>query len=201
MPRDLSATRQFFGPRAAGWDEKFSDDGPVYARAVAELGPLTGAAVLDAGCGRARAAVPLRAAVGPDGLVMGVDATREMLATAAAAGRGEVAALVVGDAGRLPLPDGAVQAVFAAGLIPHVPDPLSSLAELARVTRPGGRLAIFHPIGRVALAARHGHEPGPDDILDPANIVPALAASGWEVLGIDDSDDRYLTLALRTDGR
>jgi len=57
MSRDLSATRQFFGPRAAGWDEKFSDDGPVYARAVAELGPLTGAAVLDAGCGTARAAV------------------------------------------------------------------------------------------------------------------------------------------------
>ena len=37
MSRDLSATRDFFGPRAAGWDEKFPDDGPVYARAVAAL--------------------------------------------------------------------------------------------------------------------------------------------------------------------
>ncbi|HEV7865844.1 MAG TPA: SAM-dependent methyltransferase, partial [Acidimicrobiia bacterium] len=58
-------------------------------------------------------------------------------------------------------------------------------------------LAIFHPIGRVALAARHGRLPGPDDILDPANIVPALDAAGWEVIGIDDSDDRYLTVARR----
>jgi len=37
MSRDLSATRQFFGPRAAGWDEKFPDDGPVFAAAIALL--------------------------------------------------------------------------------------------------------------------------------------------------------------------
>jgi hypothetical protein len=78
-----------------------------------------------------------------------------------------------------------------------VPDPRASLTELARVTRPGGRLAVFHPIGRAALAARHGRQPGPDDILDPANITPALAASGWEPVSIDDSDSRYLTVAVR----
>ncbi|HEV7687949.1 MAG TPA: methyltransferase domain-containing protein, partial [Acidimicrobiia bacterium] len=91
----------------------------------------------------------------------------------------------------------AVQAVFAAGLLPHVPDPVASLTELARVTRSGGRLAVFHPISRVALAARHGTEPGPNDILDPANIAPALAASGWDLVTIDDSDSRYLTVARR----
>jgi SAM-dependent methyltransferase len=197
MSGDLSATREFFGPKAGGWDDKFPDDGSAYAAAVAELGPLAGTVVLDAGCGTARAAVPLRAAVGPDGLVLGVDATPEMLIAAADAGRGALAALVLGDAGRLPLPDGAVQAVFAAGLLPHVPDPGASLTELARVTRAGGRLAVFHPISRVALAARHGREPGPDDILDPANIAPALAASGWDLVTIDDSDTRYLTVARR----
>lgn len=197
MSGDLSATREFFRPKAAGWDDKFPDDGPPYAAAVAELGPLAGAVVLDAGCGTARAAVPLRAAVGPGGLVLGVDATPEMLTAAADAGRGALAALVLGDVGRLPLPDGAVQAVFAAGLLPHVPDPVASLTELARVTRSGGGLAVFHPISRVALAARHGTEPGPDDILDRANITPALAASGWAVLAIDDSDTRYLTVARR----
>ena len=197
MSRHLNATRDFFGPRAPGWDGKFPDDGPVYAAAVAELGPLAGAVVLDAGCGTAPAALPLREALGPGGLVLGVDATPEMLAAAADAGRGALAALVLGDIGRLPLPDGAVEAVFAAGLLPHVPDPVASLTELARVTRPGGRLAIFHPISRVALAARHGREPGPDDILDPANIAPALTASGWDLVTIDDSDTRYLTVARR----
>ena len=196
-PSDLGATQEFFGPRAAGWDEKFPDDGPVYARAVAELRLPAGAVVLDAGCGTARAAVPLREAVGPDGLVIGADATPEMLAAALEAGRDSLAALVLTDTARLPLPDATVQAVFAAGLLPHVPDPLAALAELARVTAPGGRLAVFHPIGRAALAARHGRVPSPDDILDPANIGPALDASGWTALRIEDSDSRYLTLAAR----
>jgi SAM-dependent methyltransferase len=194
---DLSGTREFFAPRAAEWDEKFPDDEPDYARAVAALGPLAGAVVLDAGCGTARAAVPLRDAVGPGGLVIGVDATPEMLDAATTAGRSSLASLVLGDARRLPLPDGALQAVFAAGLIPHVPDPVASLTELARVTRPGGRLALFHPIGRRTLAARHGREPSPDDVLDPANIGPTLEAAGWALDSVEDSDARYLTLASR----
>src|SRR5581483_6268867 len=137
----------------------------------------------DAGCGTARAAVPLREAVGPDGLVIGADATPEMLAAALEAGRDSLAALVLTDTARLPLPD--------------APDPLAALAELARVTAPGGRLAVFHPIGRAALAARHGRVPSPDDILDPANIGPALDASGWTALRIEGSDSRYLSLAAR----
>ncbi|MCA1844121.1 MAG: methyltransferase domain-containing protein, partial [Actinobacteria bacterium] len=158
---DLTRTRTFFGPKAAGWDEKFPDDAPVYAAAVAELKPPVGGVALDAGCGTARAAVALRAAVGPDGLVLGADATPEMLAAATGAGRQSLASLLQTDTARLPFPDGVVDAVFAAGLIPHVPDPAAALAELARVTRPGGRLALFHPISRAALAARHGSVPGP----------------------------------------
>ena len=196
--RDLRATREFFAPRAAGWDDKFGDDGPVYAAAVAELGPLDGVVVLDAGCGTARATVALREAVGPDGLVLGVDATPEMLAAAAAAGRTKAAALILGDTDRLPLPDGSVAAVFAAGLLPHVVDPVASLTELARVTRPGGRLAIFHPLGRVALAARHGHDgPAHDEVLGPANLSGFLDAAGWKLESVDDSESRYLALAVR----
>jgi SAM-dependent methyltransferase len=196
MPSDLTHTRSFFAPKAAEWDAKFPDDGPVYAAAVAELKPPVGGVVLDAGCGTARAAIPLRDAVGPDGLVLGADATPEMLIAASAAGRLSLCSLLMTDTARLPLPDGVVDAVFAAGLIPHVPDPPEALAELARVTRPGGRLVLFHPISRAALAARHGTVPSPTDIMDPANIRPALEAAGWAVDAIDDGD-RYLALAHR----
>ncbi len=195
-PSELDLTRTFFGPRAAGWDAKFPDDGPAYGAAVAELGPPVGGVVLDAGCGTARAAAPLREAVGPGGLVLGADATPEMLASALGAGRQALASLLLTDTARLPLPDGVVDAVFAAGLIPHVPDPVAALAELARITRPGGRLALFHPISRAALAARHGTVPSPADIMDPANIQPALEAAGWAVDRIEDAD-RYLALARR----
>jgi len=196
-PSDLGHTRDFFGPRASGWDEKFPDDGPVYAAAVTAMGPLTGGVVLDAGCGTARAVEPLREAVGPGGLVIGADATPEMLAAAVKAGRASRAALVLSDTAQLPLPDGTVHGVFAAGLLPHVPDAVAALRELARVTRPGGCLAIFHPIGRSALAARHGRELSPDDVLDPANLGPALEAAGWVAESVEDSDARYLVLARR----
>lgn len=199
-PRSLAATRAFFAPRADGWEERFPNDMPAYRRAVLELAPPPGGTALDAGCGTGRALVWLREAVGPAGRVVGLDATPEMLAEARRRGRGDLASLLVGDARRLPFPAGSFDAVFAGGLIPHLADPSSGLAELARVTRPGGRLAVFHPIGRVALAARHGGVPSDDDAIAPTRLADALRASGWADETIDDAEERYLALAARRSG-
>jgi hypothetical protein len=68
-------TRAFFAPRAATWEERFPDDDPAYAAAVAELGLRAGQTALDAGCGTGRALPHLRAAVGRGGKVLGVDLT------------------------------------------------------------------------------------------------------------------------------
>jgi SAM-dependent methyltransferase len=195
--RCLSETQAFFGPRAAGWDDRFAGDDPRFEAAVAALAPPLGGTVVDAGCGTGRALGFLRAAVGPRGRVVGLDATPEMLSQAAARHRQDLAALVLGDAIRLPLPEARIDAVFAAGLLPHLPDPGAGLGELARVTVPGGRLAIFHPISRAALRARHGCPPTDDDPLSPDRLSPLLAATGWRAISIDDGDDRYLALAER----
>ncbi|MFE0779070.1 class I SAM-dependent methyltransferase, partial [Streptomyces sp. NPDC058861] len=155
MSDDPTRVREFFGARAADWDSRFPDDGPAYAAAVAELGLRPGGSVLDAGCGTGRALPPLRAAVGPSGTVVGVDLTPEMLERAVRAGRGgaDGGALLLADVGRLPVRDGALDAVFGAGLVSHLADPAAGLREFARVVRPGGRLALFHPIGRGAPGA------------------------------------------------
>ncbi|TDP89987.1 class I SAM-dependent methyltransferase [Labedaea rhizosphaerae] len=192
MRPDIAKTREFFGPRAAGWENRFPDDEPVYARAIADLAPPAGGAVLDVACGTGRALPMLRAAVGESGVVLGVDLTPEMLAEAQRKGR---KALVLGDARALPILSGAVDAVFAAGLLPHVP--VVVLAELHRVCRPGGRLALFHPISRQALARRHGHDPDPDDVRAEPNIRRALTAAGWTCDLVDDGPDRYLVTATR----
>jgi SAM-dependent methyltransferase len=187
------STRSFFGPRAATWDERFPDDEPAFASAVDALALEPGDVAVDLGCGTGRALPHLRERVGPTGWVVGVDVTVEMVEVAAT--RGPV---VVGDAGRVPLRDGASAGVFAAGLLHHLADPHDGLREWARVTRTGGHLAIFHPIGRAALAARRGHDLSPDDIRDPVNLPTALGASGWELVELDDGDDRYLAIAART---
>ncbi|MFG2287872.1 class I SAM-dependent methyltransferase [Streptomyces sp. NPDC048595] len=189
--------RAFFAARAAGWDTRFPDDGPAYAAGVAALGLQEGDRVLDAGCGTGRALPVLREAVGRRGTVLGADVTPEMLRAAVEAGRGRYAALLLADAARLPLPDAALDAVFAAGLISHLPDSAGGLGELARVVRPGGRLALFHPIGRAALAARKGRPLTPDDLRAEPNLRPLLAGSGWDLTRFEDKDDRYLALAVR----
>ncbi|MFB6633581.1 class I SAM-dependent methyltransferase [Streptomyces sp. NPDC090082] len=199
MSDDPTRVREFFGARAADWDRRFPDDGPAYAAAVGELGLRPGDAVLDAGCGTGRALPPLRAAVGPSGTVIGADLTPEMLDAAVGAGRaGESGgALLLTDIGRLPLRDGALDAVFGAGLVSHLAEPVEGLRELARVVRPGGRLALFHPIGRAALAARHGRQITPDDLRAEPRLRPLLAEAGWRLVSYADEDTRYLALAVR----
>jgi SAM-dependent methyltransferase len=191
---------EFFAARAATWEERFPDDGPAFAAAIAELGPGQGQIVLDAGSGTGRALPLLRRAVGRAGGVIAVDLTPAMLHVAVDKGRGALAALLLADALRLPLRAACVDATLAAGLLSHLPDPQAALAELARVTRPGGRLAMFHPVGRAALAARRGRELRADDIRAEPNLRPALERTGWSLTGYDDGADRYLALATRNSG-
>ncbi len=87
--------------------------------------------------------------------------------------------------------------MFAAGLIAHLPRPEQNLRELARVVRTGGKLALFHPIGRTALAARQGRRITPDDLRAEANLGPLLSRSGWNMTSYVDEDARFLALAVR----
>jgi ubiquinone/menaquinone biosynthesis C-methylase UbiE len=167
---------------------------------VAEVGLRSGQTALDAGCGTGRALPHLRAAVGPTGRVLGCDLTPEMLAAARGHGRHAHAALALADARRLPLRSGSVDGGFAAGLLPHLSDPGTGLAELARVTAPGGRLVLFHPSGRAAVAARHGRRLRDDDVLAPEPLRRRLQRTGWWLDRYEDGPDRFLAIAERVSG-
>jgi SAM-dependent methyltransferase len=193
--RTLAETRAFFASRAATWDTKFGDDLPAYRAAVADAGFAPGDTVVDLGCGTGRALRPLRDAVGPDGLALGLDVTEEMLAVA----RARDTTLVLADARRLPFADNGVDGIFAAGLLQHLADPRGGLTELARVTRPGGRLALFHPSGRAALAARHGHQLRPDEPMAEGPLRDSTAATGWRLERYDDPPTHFFALAVRLD--
>ncbi len=71
------------------------------------------------------------------------------------------------------------------------------MAELARVVRPGGTLALFHPIGRAALAARQGRSVSDDDLRAEPRLRILLAGAGWRLESYTDEDDRFLALAVR----
>jgi SAM-dependent methyltransferase len=69
-----------------------------------------------------------------------------------ARGAGVEVALEVGDAERLPYPDAGFDVVSSGFGVMFAPDQRAAAAELARVTRPGGRLAVlsWHPSRGVA---------------------------------------------------
>jgi ubiquinone/menaquinone biosynthesis C-methylase UbiE len=194
---DLAQTRAFFAAKAATWETKYGHDMPAYAAALAETGPCAGGVAIDVGCGTARALPALRDAVGPAGTVIGFDVTDEMLAVARSLGRRTYGLLLLADAHHLPLSAGTVDLVFAAGLLGHASSVDSVFGEFARVARAGAHLTLFHPTGRVALAARRGRTRGPNEPLDQGPLRAALTRTGWALDRYDDAEQRFYARATR----
>jgi ubiquinone/menaquinone biosynthesis C-methylase UbiE len=135
--------------------------------------------------------------VGPGGRVIAIDVTPEMLLEARAAGRAAHATLLLADARRLPLACSSADAVFAAGLVMHLPDTEAGLLELARITRCGGLLVLFHPSGRAALAARHGRALTASEPLAEGPLRRCTGATGWDLTAYDDAAGHFFALAVR----
>jgi len=102
-----------------------------------------GRVVLDVAAGTAGVSLQLAARTGAR--VIGLDLTEQMLRqgahNVAAAGAGGRVCLVNARAEQLPLPDASVDALTFTYLLRYVSDPQATLAELARVVRPGGTVA------------------------------------------------------------
>ena len=102
-------------------------------------------AALDVGCGPGIDIAEM-ARLMPDGArVSGVDISETMIAEARrrTAGLGARVSLRTGDAADLPYPDQAFDACRAATVLQHVEDPARVVREMARVTRPGGRVGVL----------------------------------------------------------
>jgi arsenite methyltransferase len=110
-----------------------------------------GGIALDVGCGPGNVTASLARAAGPGGLALGLDVSAAMLARAVHAQSGPQVGFLRADAQRLPLRDTTVDAVVSIAALQHIPDPAAALAEMARVLRPDGRLAVMVPTaGRAA---------------------------------------------------
>ena len=136
-------------------------------RALERLGLREGEAVLDVGCGTGVFLASLLTGVGRSGRVVGLDHNAALLAEVATrmaeAGLADAPLeLVEGDALALPFPDATFDATHCERVLMHLPGPDLAIAEMRRVTRPGGRVvaaevnawnaSIYHPDPEAALA-------------------------------------------------
>ena len=106
---------------------------------------VSGATVVDLGCGAGFDTLIAARRVGPSGRVIGVDMTEQMLARARQ-GAAEMGASQVeicpGFIEELPIPDGVADYVISNGVFNLCPDKPKALAEMHRVLKPGGHLYV-----------------------------------------------------------
>jgi SAM-dependent methyltransferase len=182
--------RELWAGRAAAYERGFARLTAHTAGALLDAaGVAAGTGLLDVGTGPG---VVARAAAGRGARVTAIDAEPSMAEAAARNVPGlDVRVAVLPD---LPLPDGEFDAVTGNFVINAVGDPLAALAELRRVLRAGGRLALtcwaYPPApvtGIAAQAIEAAGVPWPDDVpippfraySSPGAFAALLAAAGF----------------------
>src|SRR5262249_31952485 len=106
-----------------------------------------GLSVIEIGCGNGRDAEALAKLVGPAGRVVGIDASQELIsqATERTASLGLSLRFQVDDAHALAFADDTFDAARVDRVLQHLNDPALAVREMARVVRPGGRIAAIEP--------------------------------------------------------
>jgi ubiquinone/menaquinone biosynthesis C-methylase UbiE len=145
--------------------------------------------VIDVGCGPGFYAAELLEQVGPEGCVVGIDASAPMLAVAArrCEGRGR-AEFHEAPATALPVESGSFDRALSVQVLEYVADVPAALAEIHRVLRPGGRAVVWD----VDWSTLSWYSSDPDRM---ARVLRA-----WDRHLVHPALPRTLTAALRAAG-
>ena len=164
------------------------------------VAPEPSSRILDLACGSGLIVRHLLGRLGESGTVYGVDIDSAMLAYAATTVEDSRVSWHESDAARLPFESGSVDRVSCHQGLQFFPDRLAALAEVRRVLKAGGRVAVA-TWGKlednpwpVALSSAVGQLLGDDvgagmsvvcDLGDPLEVGELLAGAGFEEIRVD----------------
>jgi ubiquinone/menaquinone biosynthesis C-methylase UbiE len=187
--RAYGAAADHYGLAPLGFWDRFG------AETVSRLRLKPGQAVLDLCCGAGASAIPSARAVGPTGRVLGIDVAEPLLELARARAAREGLATTEfrhGDATCTGLAGGSFDAVVCVFGVFFAPDMTAFAAEMWRLVRPGGMLAVttwgpglFEPanshfwesVGEVEPSLVRAFNPW-DEITNEAALASLLMGAG-----------------------
>jgi len=189
MFANASAYQRFMGR----YSDKLSHE---FVRAA---GVAAGQRVIDVGCGAGALTVVLAGIVGGEN-VAGVDPSQPFVEEARARVPG--ADLRVGPAESLPFEDATFDAALSQLVFHFVQDPAKAVAEMRRVTKPGGRVAacVWDMTGGMTMlrsywdAVREAGATEPDET-ERFGGRPGQLAQLWRDAGLRDVVDETLTVS------
>jgi ubiquinone/menaquinone biosynthesis C-methylase UbiE len=196
-----AAADHYTAPALGFWD-RFGTE------TVRRLTPPAGGAVLDVCCGAGASALPAARAVGCGGRVLGVDVAEPLLQIArrrAAAQELHHAEFRCADATGTGLPDASFDAVVCVFGVFFVADMPAFVSEMARLTWPGGTVAVttwgpglFQPANTIFWDAVRAQRPELhkayqpwDAVTTPAAVAELLAAADLTDISVEPSADRH----------
>jgi SAM-dependent methyltransferase len=142
-----------------------------------------GDTALDVACGTGRFTRAFGAAVGPDGLAIGLDGARTMLAKAVAEDGPASVAYLRADAVHLPLQESTVDGICCFAALHMFAEPETALDSFARVLKPGGRIVLLTSARRSWQPARVAESVGGilsgQRMFDRGEIAASLRARGF----------------------
>ncbi|MGH7831302.1 MAG: ArsR/SmtB family transcription factor [Candidatus Binatia bacterium] len=142
--RRIDRSRDYFEAIAGDWDRirRSCFDNRVTSLAIEKLLP-SGLVLADVGCGTGSLTFELARFAKK---VIGIDLSREMIRHASRAAKEKEARNLefrIGDAEHLPLGAGSVDAAFCVMVLHFLKEPRRAVAELCRITRPGGSVVLL----------------------------------------------------------
>jgi SAM-dependent methyltransferase len=108
---------------------------------------------------------------------------------------------IAADLRDLSLPDDTLDVVFMNACYPNIVDKQSSLANISRMMKSGGRMVISHPMGKSFIDALKKKSPFPlDDFPEQREAETLLKPYGFKVQKFVDEPELYILVAAKQYG-